>query len=176
MANTKEIIIEDNDWMVIDQNGEVVNKIREGDKIVRKETQEHLSRYIDNFNKGKNFVKIYDDMMPILDEKLTANEYKLFMQLIHYVSYKDNILRYENKILDMKDMSELIKSYSYDAVRKIVPSLIKKGLIGVHKTGCAERPSLILKCYTVNPYVIYRGTTMDRDISGLFEKSGWDKV
>ena len=88
MKTNNEITIEKNDWAVINpMTGEIVNKICEGDKIVRKETQEHLSQYIDNFNKGKSFLKIYDDIMPKLDEKLSANEFKLFMQLIPFASY-----------------------------------------------------------------------------------------
>jgi len=177
MKSNKEIELEENDFVIINpHNGELVGKLREGDKVVTKEQSEHQQKYVDNFNKGEKFLKIYEKAMPILAKKLKYNEFTFLMQLLPYVSYKDNILRYENKVLDMQDLSTLLPEYSYDTVRRIVPSLIRKGVLGIHKTGCLDRPNIIIKCYTVNPFIVTKGTTMDRTIIGLFEKSGWDKI
>jgi len=156
--------------------GEVIQKIDEGYRITSKEQDEHQKEYDDNFYKGKGFVKVFPEMIPMLEDKLTSNEFAFLFQLIPYVSYKDNILRHNGRILDMKDLSEIMKNYTYDAVRKIIPSLIKKGVLGVHKTGCADKPNVMIKCYTVNPHIIGKGNTINRTITGLFEKSGWNKI
>lgn len=174
MTKTKEIQINENEWAVIDQNGEIVNKIREGDKIVRKEQTEYQQQYITNFNKGESFVKLYDKTISILRKKLTPTEFLLAFSLVEYVSYKDSILRCNGKIMDMQDISDKLEM-DYSTVRRLVPSLVRKGILGIHKTGCAENPKLLIKAITCNPYVYIRGNDINRMAVALFEKSGWDK-
>lgn len=176
MKDINEINIEENDWAVVNpETGEIVNKLSEGDKIVRKEQSEYQQQYVINFNKGKSFVKLYDETLEILSERLTPTEFLLVVRLAKHVSYKDSILRYNGKIMTMQDISDTLK-IDYGTIRRLIPSLVRKGILGIHKTGCAENPKLLIKAITCNPYIYVRGNDISKMAIGLFEKSGWDKI
>jgi predicted transcriptional regulator len=44
----------------------------------------------------------------------------------------------------------------YDALRKTVTSLVKKGVIGIHKTGSKDNPNNIIKAITVKSIYIHK--------------------
>lgn len=62
---------------------------------------------------------------------------------------------------------------SYDALRKQLNSLVKKGVIGIHKTGCKDKPNALVKAITVNPYIYTKGNNVNKTILGLYEDSMW---
>ena len=62
---------------------------------------------------------------------------------------------------------------SYDSFRKIISSLNKKGVIGIHKTGCKDKPHITTKAITVNPNIYLKGSDVNETILGLFEESKW---
>jgi len=173
---SKEIEIKDGDYVIVNPNtGEFIDTYGEGDKIVHKEQSEHLQKYITNFNKGESFVKVFDKYIPVLGKKLTNPEFGIVMRLIPYVSYQDNVLRNNKKVLTIQEISELM-DMKYDYGRKIIASLIKKGVLGIHKTGCIDKPKVMIKTIVANPYIFVRGIEINRVVAGLFEKTGWDKI
>lgn len=176
MKQTKDIKLEENDFAIVNpQNGELVGKISEGDRILSNKQNEHEKEYIANFNRGETFVKVYDKYIPVLGQKLTNPELGIVMRLLPYISYQDNILRNNKKVLTTQEISELL-GMKYDYTRKIISSLIKKGVLGVHKTGCIDKPKVLIKTLVANPYIFVRGTEINRIVAGLFEKTGWDKI
>ncbi|MDF2951050.1 MAG: hypothetical protein K0S18_633 [Anaerocolumna sp.] len=158
-----------------ENTGEIIDYIYEGDSILRDKSKEANEKYERNFNKGESFLKVYDKVMPILGKKLSNAEFAFTMQLLPYISYKDNVLKFNGKILDIKELSSCM-DVGYDNARKLVSSLIKKGILGRHETGCIERPTIKLQCITVNPFIFNRGTQMDKTVITLFKDSGWDKL
>lgn len=172
----KEINIEKEDFLVVDQqSGEVVNTFGAGDLIIHKEQSEYTRKYAVSFNKGESFVKLYDKTLSILRKKLTPTEFMLAISLAEYVSYKDCIFRNDGKILDMQDISKLL-DIDYSSVRRLIPSLTKKGVIGVCKVGCIENPKLLTKAIICNPFIYSRGQDIDKTAIGLFENSGWREI
>lgn len=155
--------------------GEIIDYIYEGDSILREKSKDVNEKYERNFNKGESFLKVYDKVMPILGKKLSNAEFAFTMQLLPFISYRDNVLKSEGKILDIKELSQCM-DVGYDNARKLVSSLTKKGVLGKHVTGCIEKPTIKLQCITVNPYIFNRGTQMDRTVIALFKDSGWDKL
>lgn len=176
MKHSKEIEIKDGDYPIInDATGEVIDVFKKGDKITRGQQSEYTEKYLTNFNKGESFVKLYDKTMSILRKNLTPTEFMLALSLAEYVSYKDCILRHNGKAMTMQDIADIL-DMEYSSVRRLVPSLTKKGVLGVHKTGCVENPKIMIKVITCNPFIYVRGNDIDRTAVGFFEKSGWNKL
>jgi hypothetical protein len=161
--------------VVNDSTGEVVDTINPGDRIVRDKQIKHCKEYDDNFNKGESFVKIFDKTLFLLVEKLTNGEIAFVIKILPYISYNDGILRdEEKKIININDLAERMEM-TYEGVRKVVASLISKGVLGEHRTGSIDNPKIINKCLTVNPYIFLKGKQMNKTIIGLFENTEWNR-
>ena len=163
--------------------GEIIDEVFQGDRIsIKREAQDvYASTHIMNFNKDKSFVKIYDEVVPLLEKYLTLPEFKFAICLTPHVSFEDCIIRKtqdrRSKILTMKDLAAL-HNFKYDYVRKIMSSLKRKGIIGKHETGsilqdCTQEESTV---YTVNPYIYFRGSDILTPIHSFYERSGWQKL
>lgn len=157
------------------ETGEVIDKIYDGDRI--KHAKEENNDMIYGFNKGKSFVKLYVGVNE-LRKYLTPGEFTIAMSLADFVCYDDCILRkggHKNgKILTLQELAEEM-DIKYDALRKQISSLIKKGVVGIHKTGCKDAPNVILKAITVNPYIFSRGNNINATIAALYSESKWNQ-
>lgn len=158
-------------YVIDSETGEMTTSIYDGDHIVRKEQIEHYLKYDDKFYSGKEFVKVFPRVIPLLAKKLTAPELNFLFLVIPYVSYNDNILKCDNKILNMKMLSEIVNTYSYNNIRKIIPSLISKDVMKQHKM---EVNDINEKCYIINPYIAGKGRSINRKVIELFENSDWN--
>jgi hypothetical protein len=159
------------------ETGEIVNGIYEKDKIVPyKEPKPEDEKIEYNFNSEAKFVKLYLGVND-LRKYLTQGEFAITMSLADFICYEDCIIRrggHQNgKILSIKELSEEM-DINYDALRKTVTSLVKKGVIGIHKTGCKDNPNIMVKAITVNPYIFTKGNNVNKTILGLFEHSNWN--
>lgn len=169
--------------LVNPDTGEIYDTYYAGDRIsiTRSEQMQYANTHIMKFNSGKSFVKIYDEVVPMLEHYLTLPEFKFAICLIPHVSYEDCIIRKTqdrgSKILSMKEIAE-IHALKYDYVRKIMASLKNKGIIGKHETGSilsnyAGENNVV---YTVNPYIYFRGSDIILPIHSFYENSGWKEM
>ena len=130
----------------------VTDTFRYGDSY-KKKTKEDKKKILEflaeqekctEFNKGVSFVKLYDDILEELNKHLSGAEFIFTMRLAKHVSYKDCILRTNGnpngKILDAKDIAALLEMDDSN-VRRLISSLVKKGVLGRHVTGCKDDPS-----------------------------------
>ena len=128
-----------------------------------------------NFNEGKPFVKLYLEVNK-LRKYLTPGEFTIALSLADFICYDDCILRegghHNGKILTIEELAERM-DMNYDALRKQLNSLVKKGVIGIHKTGCKDKPNVLVKAITVNPYIYTKGNNVNKTILGLYENSMW---
>lgn len=174
-------------FSVIDNTtGEIVNQYFPGDRvnITRKSQLDYVNNHVLDFNKEKSFVKIYDEVVPLLEKYLTQPEFKFTICLTPHISYEDCIIRRtqnrNSDILTLKDLAE-IHGYKYGYVRKIMSSLKNKGIIGKHETGnilaelsgTDEGKNIV---YTVNPYVYFRGTNILTPVHSFYQNSGWEEL
>lgn len=162
---------------VIDvETGEFLDDIYEKDKIVHYK-EESPEDKIYNFNKGESFVKLYLGVNE-LRKHLTPGEFTVALSLADFVCYDDCILRkgghHNGKILTIKELADEM-DVNYDALRKTITTLNKKGVIGIHKTGCKDKPNVLVKAITVNPYIYSRGNNVNKTILSLFEHTNWNK-
>lgn len=168
--DTGEIICETQGATIIQDNMLTEDEIKK---------QEFLDKYEPNFNKGARFVKLYDGVLDILTQRLSKAELVFMLKIVKLVSYDDCILRTNGhgngRILDMNDISH-VTGENYKNCNKLMNGLLKKGIIGKHETGCIENPDIVVKCYTFNPFIICRGTKLNKTIINLFDKSGWKEL
>lgn len=170
---------------VVDANtGEITDTFMYGDsykkstKENREKAQEFLAQkdnYVD-FNTGVSFVKLYDDVLEELSEHLTNTEFNFTIRLAKHVSFKDCVLRSNGnpngKILDAKDLTFLM-NMDPSTIRRLISSLIKKGVLGRHITGCKDDPTQKFKAITCNPYIFTRGNKVNKTALSLFADSRW---
>lgn len=156
--------------VICNQTGEIVESFKQGAKIINNPLDD---LYIHNYRKGESFVKIWDKAVPILMEKLTKPEFWVAMGVTSLISYNDNILRTsDGKRADVHDISKIV-GMEYDATRKIITSLKKKGILFVGDVGCIDNPKVKVKSIVANPRIYIRGAKELREIDGLFSDSGW---
>jgi len=180
MDNSEKIVT-----MVLDpETGEITDSFREGDsyKKYTREDKEKVRNFLkekdecEPFNEGVSFVKLYDDILDDLGECLTTGEFSFAIRLAKHVSYKDCILRTNGnpngKILNVQDLAVLMKT-DPSVVRRYVSSLIKKGVLGKHVTGCRDNPNIQIKAITCNPYIFSRGNKLNPTAVSLFSNSRW---
>lgn len=175
---------QENNRILLDTTtGEVLAEFKENDrlKLSRAEQDEYLKSHIIDFNRDKSFVKVYDEVVPLLEKYLTMPEFKLAICLMPHVSYEDCIIREtkdrRSKILSIKDLAE-IHDWKYDYLRKIISSLKKKGVIGKHETGniLYGYNGRYGTVYTVNPFIYFRGSDMITPVYSFYVNSGWQEL
>lgn len=165
--------------------GAITDEFRYGDSY-KKLTKENKKKVLEffaqenecvEFNKGASFVKLYDDVLEELSKCLTNAEFTFVIRLAKHVSFKDCILRTNGspngKILDAKDIAALLEMDDSN-VRRLISSLIKKGVLGRHFTGCKDNISQKIKAITCNPFIFTRGNKVNNMAISLFVDSKWN--
>lgn len=96
--------------------------------------------------------------------------------LLKFISYPDNVLKYNKKILDVKTIANLL-GREYESTRQLTKKLLDKGVLALIKiespTFVKSQANHTLKAYIFNPYI----AVGDRQVSGyvysIFQKFGW---
>ena len=170
------------DKYIVSKYGEILDTTYVGDHLsLTRETQvQYINDHLMKFNEGKTFVKIYDEVVPLLEKYLTHPEFRLAIILTPHVSYEDCIIREtmdrRSKILGLQDLAD-IHGYDYGYIRKIMAGLKNKGVIGRHDSGTVlpdEKSKQII--YTVNPYIYFRGNNINKTIFTFYANSGWEEL
>lgn len=123
MKETKEIT-----GYIVDIDGEITNKLYDGDKIVRKEQSEYPLKTIANFNKEEAFVKVFTSPLLELYKTLSSKEAAVVLSIIPFISYSDGVLRYNKQIVSVKDICEILEE-NYDVYSRTIRSLINKDVL-----------------------------------------------
>ncbi len=171
MNNTEQI----ETYYVTDNDGILINKLYEGDKIVRKSQSEYKNKYILNFKKKESFVKVYKNPIKELWKELSIREYAVASALIPYISYKDGILRNEGISINLKDISILL-DMDYDAIRKVIPVLEKKLILSKINRQSDKYADKKKNYYVVNPYLFLCGSDIEMEVADIFKESKWANI
>lgn len=183
-VNEEDVIVA---YVVSAETMEVTDTFRYGDSY-KKKTKEDKKKILEflaekekcsDFNKGVSFVKLYDDILEELNKHLSSSEFNFTIRLAKHVSFKDCILRTNGnpngKILDAKDIAALLEMDDSN-VRRLISSLVKKGVLGRHTTGCKDDPSKQFKTITCNPFIFTRGNQINDTAISLFMNSRWNTI
>lgn len=167
--------------VINEDTGEIIRRIEDGDRIIKKEQSEYARTHIMNFNADKPFAKFYLDIVPLLTKYLTANETKLLISLMPYIKYEDctieKIESGHSKILNLQDLSEET-GLDYNFVKRYMRNLKQKGIVGLHETGTIfeNRDTKMTRVYTVNPYIFFRGKNVNATLCQFYRDSGWKEL
>lgn len=163
----------------INDSGEILAEFYEGDivSIRRKEQQEYANNHYIGFSKGESFVKlIVNNVIPLFRE-LSKPEYAVAMALTSFISYDDCIIRFNNKVLDVKDIHRLLngtqENKGYENTRRIINNLIKKEVLIYDYTF--NNNNKRIKCLIANPYIFFKGSDILKRSADLFKDSKWYK-
>jgi hypothetical protein len=153
--------------IVIDESGEVIDEIREGDRIIRGTSIDLYNNTIE-LNKNDSFIKIYTKCMFELSNDISGKESILLTYLLQFVSYQTGILTHSNGVCVTRDY--IAKDIKQDkrTVDRTLDGLIRKKILGKHRTGKVV-------CYIVNPYIFMKGNRINKTLAKLFEHSKWNK-
>lgn len=145
---------------VVDDNGEVVTQIYEGDRILRKKSVEHLSDTqiwkIDNFYKG-NIEEVRKQM-----ESLSTYEKAFLFTIVTYVGYEDCCIKHDNgNCLGFDDLV-LLARMGRTKTQETINSLIKKDIMykGRNSKGIQ---------YFVNPWLFCKGQRIQSVLKTMFK-------
>lgn len=163
--------------------GEIKGYIYEGDKIVSNEKldnkMKYLRKYDIKFGKSEAFVKLWKISINELRKRLTPSEVVFAVMLMDYISYNDNLLRYNGhgngKILTAKDIAEL-NEIDERTVKRNITSLVKKGVLAYYVTGTFEDEKIKIKSIAYNPHIACRGDKVECGVLAAFIDTGWDKL
>jgi DNA-binding MarR family transcriptional regulator len=157
---------------LVDDDGVILTEVYQGDKIVRESQSDYKQKHITNFNEKELFVKVYINPIKELWKTLSIREYAVASALMQFISYKDGILRDNGVAINMKDISRLLEM-DYDAIRKIIPVLEKKKILGKVKRKSDKYADKEKNYLVVNPYLFLRGTDIEKEIADMFSSSVW---
>ena len=157
-------------YVIDKETGEIVNSLYDGDRILRNSSLKYLAKQSEliEFLPNTNYVKIYIDPLKELKRSLTGAEMLFIISMLEFISYETGILQHCNgRVLTRKTISGITGS-DVKTVDRLTASLVKKEVLGKHKTGRTI-------CFTVNPYLFCKGKMVSKTLMKLYEKSRWNK-
>lgn len=160
---------------VVDNDGVILNNIYEGDKIVTPKQDEYKNKYAINFKKGDAFVKMFISPLCELYKELSSSECAVVLGTMSFISYKDGILRYDNKILNVKEICELLDA-NYETFKRTFANLIKKEVFKKIERQSDKYADKTKKCIVVNPYIFLRGQDIEKSIVEEFSNTKWANI
>ena len=172
MKKCERTIFNNTGMVVDDQTGEILDigsdyRIIVEQKVPKDEEEENI-----RFKTDCTFSKLFNGVELELDKRLTNPELAALIFLVHFVCYKDCVLRKNGNsrghALTIKELAE-IREMKYDTMRKIMNSLKDKDVIGYHIRGGQ-------KWITVNPFILCRGIEFEPWIIKFYEDSIWAKL
>jgi hypothetical protein len=154
-------------FYVVTGDGEIVDEINEGDRIVRQSSVESFTNTIE-INMNQDFVKVYTARLLDVANELNGAESAMMMILIGFIQYNTGILTHRNgKPVTRECITRLVEK-DIVTVDKLLDGLNKKQIIGKHKTGRTV-------CFTVNPFIFMKGNRVNKTLAKFFENSRWAK-
>lgn len=154
--------------MVEPGTGEVLGEIYEGDRILRKRSEEYLKSTVEIL-KDEPYTKIFSRVMFRLASTLTGAELQMTYFLMQYISYASGILMHSNGKPVTRHFIARETGMSERTVDRILQGLKEKQVIGKHVNGRDVH-------YTVNPWIFMRGNRINRTLYEFFKNSRWAKV
>jgi hypothetical protein len=145
---------------IVDDDGQVIGAIQEGDRIVRKATVEHLKDTevwsIEHFYKGN-----MDEVRKQL-ESLSVYEKAFLFCIVSYVGYEDCCIKYDNgNCIGFDDLVKLSRMGRTKTLNTI-NELIKKDIIYKGKNSKGLQ-------YFINPWLFCRGKRIDVVLKTMFK-------
>lgn len=144
------------------ETGQVIGNIRQGDRIVRKESIDRLKKTTMSSDiRSRHFVRVDEEEGKLLAQELSAYERAVLFQLQYYVSYESGLIRHANGreigFADIVDMTGLSRKTVADAVE----GLVKKDILYKGKNSKKTQ-------YFLNPWIANKGVIGNPTLKDMF--------
>ena len=156
------------------ETGEVTEiTIRNGDRIVRRESVESFRRLSEKYiplNGKREFVKCFRDIFEPLCKTLSPVEMWVAMAVVPLITTNSGILEYRNgkKVTTAGICGMYREKMSDRSIYRGIAGLVEKGVLAKCRVG---GKALLV----ANPYIYQRGTQVNATLIGLFEDTEWAK-
>ena len=154
-------------FYITDEDGNRIDEMNSGDRIVRATRSEYLINTVD-LHRGEDFIKVFTSNLLDVASELTGQESILMMIMIGFIQYNTGILTHKNGRPVTRECITKMADKDKTVVDRLLDSLSKKQIIGKHKTGRTV-------CFTVNPFIFMKGNRVNRTLAKFFENSRWAK-
>lgn len=151
---------------MVSNDGEIINEVYEGDRLVRKSTIDYLHEHVE-IGKDKGFTKMFDDILfDLYAENLTGKQLSFALLMCKYIKYDSGLIAYSNgKPIDYEGFMEITKM-SQSAIFECLNVLVKKRIFAKTKVGYDIK-------YFANPYIFCKGTRINKTLEDTFKNSKW---
>lgn len=155
--------------LIIDQDtGVVVGRLEEGDRIVRKESVEHLNKFDQvEYPQYSKLRKMTSRVLNVCN--LSGAETIIFLTLAEAADYKTQIAKHDNGKMITRDALKDILDMNYQTVKRSISKLIKHGLI-------VEANTEFGRVFIVNPFLICKGNKTYKTVTELFKEKKWSNI
>jgi hypothetical protein len=159
-SKIKEIYDTENKVVVDRSTGEIVDCIKKGDYIRRKETTDYLNETV-LINEHRQFTKLFLDIRYIAKD-LRGASLAVAIVLQSYIRYTSNIVSYSNgKPIMNEDIIE-ITNYSKPTITKCMDELVSNKVFARVMVGHYYQ-------YYANPYIFCRGQRVNKTLVDMFK-------
>lgn len=128
-----------------------------------------IKLHFEIFNKNNNTDK---SPLVLLWNELSNREYAITIAISQFITLNDGVLRYDNSILNLKEISKLLE-LDYDAIRKIIPVLEKKEILYKLEIKSDRNNGKSKMCYVANPFIYLNYDYICNSNLDLFINSKW---
>jgi methenyltetrahydromethanopterin cyclohydrolase len=154
--------------IVVRETGEIISSLNEGDRILRKQSIEHLQNRVEILGE-EQFIKTYTKPLTRLARSLSGAEMNMIYYMMQYISYDSGALKHQNgQLLTRKHMAEEM-GLSERTVDRLLHGLKSKKVISHNYIGKEVQ-------YFVNPWLFMRGKRINKTLYEMFRNSDWAKV
>ena len=152
---------------VINENGEIVGNIKDGDRIIRYSSIKSYNNIVDSIISSGYFIKVYCHALDkLVKEDLNSSDFKVLLVCLKCYNYNTGLISNargkELSANDFVDCSFLKRS----AVYKSLNNLVSKGIIAKVKTLKNIK-------YYGNPFIFMKGKKINKTLYDMFKKTKW---
>lgn len=161
------------EYVVVDiQTGEIVNQIKDGDRIVRGTSIESFTKNNNNIklNEKEQFIKLYVSVIKdLVKEKISEGEWKVILVCLDHLSYVTGgvIHKTTNNFMSYEEIMEE-SGLSRASIFRAIDNLVKKKILHIGKTGRENQ-------LFMNPFIFMRGCYINNTLYSMFRNSKWNK-
>lgn len=151
------------------ETGEKTGEIYQGDRILRKKSEEYLKETEEILPDDEPYTKTYHRAMFAVANSLTGKELQMIYCLVPFLSYESGMLRHPNgKPLNRAYIADYT-GLNVKTVDRLLQGLKEKQVIGRNVVGREVQ-------YFLNPWLFMRGKRVNKTLKAMFQNSRWAKV
>lgn len=154
--------------MLSPETREEIGVMREGDRILRKETDDYL-RSTQEILPDEPYIKTFNRIMFAVSNGLTGAELQMAYAIAPFLSYESGMLKHKNGQPLTRHYIAEYTGLSIQTVDRILQGLKEKQVIGRNVVGREVQ-------YFMNPWIFMRGKRVNNTLHDMFKNSRWAKL